>query len=182
MYYTFTVLDIDTHQPIQGADVLLICDFPGGGTIPYEGWTDVSGVAQIDTHGFVARQWSVSKEGYFTASGTVSGVTMTVYLEQEVIPPPGKGILDCHAYVVADVAASVEIAGVGTYTTPFTLDLDAGDYLLRASYKGQSLEKTVTIVEGATTRVNFTFTVVPPLNLLLPLLLMGVVLVLSQLK
>jgi len=77
---------------------------------------------------------------------------------------PGKGVLECHAYEdTAEVAATVEVVEVGTYLTPFTIELDPGDYLLRATYKDYpTQERTTTIVEGQVTREDFTFVVVVP--------------------
>jgi len=78
--------------------------------------------------------------------------------------PPAKGTLDCHAYAdTKEVAASVEIVDVGTYTTPFTVDLDPGTYTLKAIYAGQTQERTTTIVEGQTTREDFAFAAPPSL-------------------
>jgi hypothetical protein len=76
-----------------------------------------------------------------------------------VAPPPGKGMLACDAFYDSErVAAQVEVVGVGTYTTPFTLELSTGTYTLNATYKEMRLTKRATIVEGQTTTVNFNFT------------------------
>jgi len=77
--------------------------------------------------------------------------------------PPGKGVLECHAHVDGEVAsATVAVAGVGSYTTPFSLELEPGNYTLNATYSGQSQTKTATIVEGETVTVEFQFTKPPP--------------------
>jgi hypothetical protein len=76
---------------------------------------------------------------------------------------PGKGVLECHAYIdTQEIAASVEIVGVGTYTTPFSIELDAGNYILNATYEKQMQTKTATITEGTTTRIDFKFTAPAP--------------------
>jgi len=78
-------------------------------------------------------------------------------------PPPGKGTLYCYAKADSeDVSASVEVVGVGTYDTPFSLDLDPGTYTLNGSYMGQEASKTVTVEEGEIKEVTFYFTVPPP--------------------
>jgi len=70
-----------------------------------------------------------------------------------------KGMLACDAFYESErVAAQVEVVGVGTYTTPFTLELDPGTYTLNATYRDMKLTKKATIVEGQTTTVNFAFT------------------------
>lgn len=73
-------------------------------------------------------------------------------------PPPGKGKLVCTAYAdSSSVAAQVEVVGVGTYTTPFELDLDPATYTLKATYQKQQKETTATIVEGKVTERTFKF-------------------------
>jgi len=102
-------------------------------------------------------------------------------------PPPGKGTLYCRAFANSDeVAASVEVAGVGTYTTPFSLDLDPAIYTLKASYKEQTpQQKSATVTEGKTTEVHFSFAKpAPPAIDWMPLIvvggLFGAVIVISQ--
>ena len=101
-------------------------------------------------------------------------------------PPPGKGTLYCHAKADSeDVSASVEVVGVGTYTTPFSLDLDPGTYTLNASYMGQEASQTVTVEEGKIKEVTFYFTAptVPWIPLAIALgLTVGTVIVLSQIE
>jgi len=73
-------------------------------------------------------------------------------------PPPGKGTLYCRAFANSDeVAASVEVVGIGTYTTPFSLDLDPATYTLKGSYKSQTKQISATIYEGQITEVDFPF-------------------------
>lgn len=73
-------------------------------------------------------------------------------------PPPTKGILECHAYANGvEVNASVEIEGIGTYTTPFTIELDEGVYTLVATYAGQTQVDKVWVVAGQTARSEFRF-------------------------
>jgi len=90
---------------------------------------------------------------------------MTWYIKVKAPPPPPeKGTLECHAYVDSrESAVAVEIVGVGTYQTPFTVELSPGTYTLRATYLWQTQEKTVTIRAGETTRVDFRFAALPPL-------------------
>jgi hypothetical protein len=78
-------------------------------------------------------------------------------------PPPGYGRVECKAYAdTTEVSATVEISGVGVYTTPFTADLKPGTYTFKASYDGQTKTQKVTVVEGITETVTFTFAVGPP--------------------
>ena len=80
--------------------------------------------------------------------------------------PVGQGILDVHAFENStEVQASVEVVGVETRTTPFTMALTIGTYTLKATYKEYSAQsKTVNITEGFTTSVDFQFkkAVIPP--------------------
>ena len=88
--------------------------------------------------------------------------TLNMKIDYTPLVTPGMGTLECHAYIdTTEVKAFVEVVGVGTYTTPFTVNLTAGTYTLNATYDTQTQTKTVTITEGATTRVDFTFTKVP---------------------
>lgn len=56
----------------------------------------------------------------------------------------------------------MEVVGVGTYTTPFSIELDPGTYTLNAVYNTQTQSATATIVEGQVTTVEFTFARVAP--------------------
>lgn len=70
----------------------------------------------------------------------------------------GKGTLECHAYMnTEEVNAEVEIVGVGTYTTPFTVDLNPATYTLIARYADKEQTKTAEIKAGETTRIDFQF-------------------------
>jgi len=78
------------------------------------------------------------------------------------------GVLEVHAYSDStEVEASVEVLGVGTFKTPFTKQLNAGSYTLKATYQDQEQTKTATVKEGVTTKVNFTFGVQIPWLLIL---------------
>jgi hypothetical protein len=73
-----------------------------------------------------------------------------------------KGKLEVHAYCDArEVAADVEVSGVGTYTTPFTVELEPGSYDLTARYMGQVQSKRAVVRAGETTRVDFVFAIAP---------------------
>lgn len=77
-------------------------------------------------------------------------------------PPPTKGTLKVYAYADGEeVTASVVVLDVGTYETPFSLDLDPGTYTLKATYDTQTDTKTATIEEGETTVVVFHFSLAP---------------------
>ena len=69
-----------------------------------------------------------------------------------------SGTLEVHAYENTDeVAAEVEIVGVGKYDTPFKIQLPEGTYILIASWMGQQQIKAATIETDKTTAVNFYF-------------------------
>lgn len=73
-------------------------------------------------------------------------------------PPPNMGTLDCHAYYNdTEVGATVEVVEVGTYTTPFTLELAPGNYTLRCTYEDETKETLITIVDGQITTEDFRF-------------------------
>jgi len=77
--------------------------------------------------------------------------------------PSGKGALEVHAFTdTKEVAATVEIVGVETKTTPFVTYLDPGNYTLNAKYDTQTQTRTTTIVEGQVTREDFHFIAPPP--------------------
>lgn len=101
-------------------------------------------------------------------------------------PPPGKGTLYCHAFANSEeVAASVEVVGVETYNTPFSLNLNPATYTLKASYKGQAKQTVATVSEGKITEVDFSFVKAGPPGIdWMPLIvvggLFGAVIVISQ--
>jgi hypothetical protein len=160
MPYKFIVKDAETNQPVEGALCRLVCQFPPGGTIPYEGHTNIDGVCEIDTQGMTALYWSVEKAGYEKAGGEKPGQTINVNL---VRLAPAKGTLECHAYEDSkQVEASVTVTDVGTYTTPFTLELNPGSYSLTCTYLGKTQSKTVTIESEKWTLAEFKFAVTPP--------------------
>jgi hypothetical protein len=85
---TFTVKDSVSGTPVAGAYVSLICNFAGGGTIPYDGYSDANGVVSIDVNGNVpVLYWSVEKSGYKKAGGS-GAPPSTVNLEPITPPPP----------------------------------------------------------------------------------------------
>jgi hypothetical protein len=77
--------------------------------------------------------------------------------------PPGKGALEVHAFAdTKEVAATVEVVGVETKTTPFVTYLSPGNYTLNAKYDTQTQTRTTTIVEGQVTREDFHFVAPTP--------------------
>lgn len=68
------------------------------------------------------------------------------------------GRLECSAlYDSTEVAADVVITDVGTYTTPFGIDLPPGDYHLVGQYGEQTEERNFTIRAGETTSITLRF-------------------------
>jgi hypothetical protein len=69
-----------------------------------------------------------------------------------------SGTLEVHAYEnTEEVAAEVEIVGVGKYDTPFKIQLPEGTYILIANWMGQQQIKAATVETDKTTAVNFYF-------------------------
>jgi hypothetical protein len=84
---TFTVKDANTQAPIAGAYCMLACTFSGGGTVPFDGYSDSNGVVSIDIDGFApVVAWSVTASGYEPASG--SGQPPATVLLTSTTPPP----------------------------------------------------------------------------------------------
>jgi hypothetical protein len=135
---------------------------PAPGTYTYPEGTSVT-VTAIPSSGYTFDHWELDGVNV----GASNPITVTMDKDHNLngvfsAIPPGKGVLECHAYVdTTEVKASVEVVGVGTYTTPFTLNLAAGTYTLNAKYDTQTQTKTATITEGVTTRVDFTFAKAP---------------------
>jgi len=68
------------------------------------------------------------------------------------------GTLTIKAWVNGEeVAAEVEIVGVGKYHTPVTLSLPEGEYILIARWMGQEQIKPAQVFEGKQTIVDFYF-------------------------
>jgi hypothetical protein len=73
-----------------------------------------------------------------------------------------EGVLEVHAYanwLIArvEVKASVEVVGVGTYETPFSIKVQEGTYTLNATYHDQKASKEAKVEAGKTTLVEFEF-------------------------
>jgi hypothetical protein len=68
------------------------------------------------------------------------------------------GTLTCKSTADSqEVSIPVEIVDIGTYTTPFSIDLPPGTYTLKATYNGQTIQKTFTINEGTISQVTLPF-------------------------
>lgn len=146
---------------------LTVATTPGGRTDPAPGtYTFAEGtsvtVKAIPDAGYAFSHW-ILDGGTRTENPITVLMNMNRTLTAYFTVAP-KGTLECYAYVdEAEVSANVTVEGVGTYTTPFTLDLASGEYRLTATYAGQTIEKTATIIAGQTTRVEFRFERVVPL-------------------
>lgn len=85
-------------------------------------------------------------------------IAMDAMLVAPPPPPPGKGTLFCKATMNSQqVVVDVEVVGIGTFQTPFTVELDVGTYSLKGAYKGQTVEVSVDIAEGQISEVTFKF-------------------------
>lgn len=139
---------------------------PAPGSYTYPSGTVVTVTALPDV-GYAFDHWEL--DGVNVGAANPINVTMDANHTLHAVftaMPPGMGTLEVHAFAnTEEVAASVEVVGVGTYTTPFTVDLAPGTYTLNATYNTQTQTKTATITEGVVTRVDFQFAkpVVPPI-------------------
>jgi len=131
-----------------------------------------------DANGTVSKPWTPGGGGDYTLYAQYAGCnnytinTTAVHLLEAasssiivtVTVTPGKGVLEVRAYADStEVTASVEVVGVGTYSTPFTIEVDPGTYTLNAVYGTQTDSKTYNVPEGATITVDFHFTaIIPP--------------------
>ena len=106
--------------------------------------------------------------GFASHNSGQSGILFSGYTENLDLQEPlaGQGTLEVHAYQgVNEVEASVEIVGVGTYLTPFSIFLDIGVYTLNATYGTSTISEIVEILEGIVTEKSFNFLPVTPLIL-----------------
>jgi len=86
--------------------------------------------------------------------------TITIEVKPSIIE---EGYLEVHAYMdKTEVKATVEVVGVGTYKTPFTITVPAGTYTLNATYEDQKQTETATVKPNEKTIVEFTFKAPPP--------------------
>lgn len=132
----------------------------------YEGYTNESGfIIFTEIPSFSSYTLTISKSGYQTFMESVSISDTNLNLQFYLIPiASGKGSLKVSAYRGGQsVAASVEVViddiTIGSYITPFTIDLDTGTYQLRVHYENQKLSKTVDILEGQTVFIKIEFPV-----------------------
>jgi hypothetical protein len=146
---------------------------PSGTSGPYAYATNIVCYAYPDTHnGFVFDHWNCigqnlderAKWNPVTVVMTVDITLTAVFTKGQPIPPEGKGTLEVNCLEDStEVAADVNIASVGNYITPFTLDLDPGNYDLTITYKGVTKTDTVTIESGSTTKATYRYTTEPPI-------------------
>jgi hypothetical protein len=100
------------------------------------------------------------------------------------VAAPTKGVLEVHASSdSAEVKAEVEVVGVGTYYTPFSIELDPGTYTLNAKYDTNKQSKSASITAGQTTRVDFLFVPTPvfvPIQMIAPMAFGIAIIILSR--
>jgi len=119
----------------------------GLGLLPYTDYT-----IGIDSTDF--KQWENGDLNPVRTINLAEAQELTITAYYATAPPPGKGTL----YVTANVTATVEVIETGTRkTTPCYFDLNPGTYTVRATYKEQTQEASVSISEGITTPINFNF-------------------------
>lgn len=163
------LMAIFEYVPVQY--VLTISSSSGGSTSlspgqhSYEENTAVSVQAVADS-GYYFDHWSLDGIRYGATSIYVlmdTNHTLEAFFQQI---PPSQGILQCNAYINdMEISANVEVSGVGTYTTPFSLALDPNEYTLKATYLDNVQTRITTILENQTATETFQFIMEPKTNL-----------------
>ena len=129
--------------------------------------------------------WASASKDSETGLDTPMNVTGYIpWFEVDIgIPSSTQGTLSCKAYKNnVEVYAGVLVGSTQHYT-PFTAQLDPGNYVLTATYEGDTLTKNVTITSGQTTNVRFDFGGgVPPVALPIAMIGLGAVLVAASKK
>lgn len=115
---------------------------------------------------FTGLQWDLLS-GQPNYQPTDAGVALIQAIQDIQVPPPppNKGRLEVHAFFDAtEIVMRVQIEGIGSYDTPFTLDLDPQQYTLKAIYQNQTKTEIVNLSSDQILRVDFRFTSPTPLT------------------
>jgi len=147
-----TIVDLQANQTIHentNPSNPYSLDLPAGLYRIWIAWHDARFKAQY-------RDTRVD-EGRETIEDFVYPVVKAQEQPQYVTETP-KGTLRCKAFADSkEVSAVVEIAGLGTWATPFEIKLNPGTYTLTAGYKTQTKQAVISISAGQTTDVKFQF-------------------------
>jgi len=110
-----------------------------------------------DTYNF--KEWEDLSTNPLRTFSLTSAMDLFMTYELQPPPPPDKGYVEVHAFVDSEevTADGVIVENSQTFTTPDTLEVDAGTYTVQVTYGGNPDEKTVTVGEGETVRVDFQF-------------------------
>lgn len=169
-FYLGNVATFFTQMEIQHT-VLTILSASGGSTSPPAG-------TSIHPNGATVTVTASPSLGYRFTNWVLDGTPMfenpiNILMSRDhtlqpvfssVTPPPtGAGTLHVNAIKDSvEVAAQIEIVGVGPFVSPFSVNLPVGNYTLNASYLGRFQVKTAQISEGEVTTKLFDFTEAQP--------------------
>jgi len=161
---TFLMVSKEYLGPGAAIDLLWNrSDPPGSGTVPLGstgGDGSVTKEVKFESPGvytFIAKYGGCNS---YTANGTAVHLLNTASAAKTVTvkTTPGKGVLIVHAYADSvEVAATVEVVGVETRTTPFTLEVSPGTYTLNATYGTQTASETINVQAEKPAPVDFKF-------------------------
>lgn len=105
---------------------------------------------------YLFKQWNDGNTNP-TRSVTLATDTNLAAVYEYVPPPPAKGTLNVHAFLGnAEIIASGDVQGT-VFQTPYTVDLDAGDYAVNCMYQNVTKSEVARIVSGQPTTLNFQF-------------------------
>jgi len=117
---------------------------------------------------YTFQQWDDGMTNPVKTITVSSDVTLTVTYTETTPPAPGEGTLEVHAYVGNnEVIAEVEVNGTQYQTdvNGLFINILPGTYVVTATYQDQTQTQTAIVLEGKTTRLDFTFqnvTTTPP--------------------
>lgn len=129
--------------------------------------TDANGECNTRPDGWVIADLPITvsfdfEEQHYEQTLSEAVLGQTYYMDFVVPLPPPPGYLQARAYYdTAEVAASVEVVGIGTYPTPLSIEVPPGTYTLNATYQEQTQTQTANVLSGQTTTVQFNFTAPP---------------------
>lgn len=166
-----TTIDSATRLPLQGATVYAI-----QAENLYKTTTNVNGQYMLTVPPAVYSVLAYAS-GYIRSEPTIDVSVEGTYIQDFALSPIPTSIggLEVHTYEgPVEVVASVEIVGIGTYTTPLVRTLILGVFTLNTTYKTYPAQtKTVDIISQQTTKVDFQFAPTLDFALLLGIVIVG---------
>lgn len=120
-------------------------------------------------YGWQGTLWAealLDQSNYWDANSESPTPTITgqIYIDSYVgdETPPNQGKLEVHSFLKStEVVTQVEIVGMDSYDTPFSIDLDPNEYTLKCTIQNETKIETVTIEAGKKKRVDFIFSPTP---------------------